>query len=323
MMRFLPTDDQLAFAEGVDDVVNGHGGTEVVRAWAQGDTGPGVELWQAMSEFGLGGLRLAEDEGGLGASVADAVIVFERLGYHAVPGPYIESMVLLPALLGPEDRAELLGGSMATASVEGLVPYATDATLAARRFVVTGRTIAEAPEPTETIESMSSLRRLSFLTADPATQRGLDPGVVSQAVDESVLACAAYLLGAGERLLDEAVAYAKVREQFGHAIGEFQALKHQLADVKVGLAFAQPLVRGAALAIDTATRSRDVSAAKLAATQAAQGAGRVALQVHGAIGYTAEHHMGQWLTLVSALAPVWGTPRFHRDRVATTILARA
>ena len=64
----------------------------------------------------------------------------------------------------------------------------------------------------------------------------------------------------------------KQRKQFGRVIGSYQALKHQAADVRIGLDFARPLVHGAALTFDSVDRARDVSAAKVAVSDAAYGA---------------------------------------------------
>ncbi|MGH3713155.1 MAG: acyl-CoA dehydrogenase family protein, partial [Micromonosporaceae bacterium] len=131
------------------------------------------------------------------------------------------------------------------------------------------------------------------------------------ALAAGALACAAQLLGAGQAMLDTTVRYAQQRHQFGRPIGSFQAVKHQLADVRVGLDLARPLVYGAAVTM----APRDVSAAKVAAGDAAYRAARTALQVHGAIGYTAEHPLHLWLTRTRALLTAWGTPRWHRTRI--------
>lgn len=115
----------------------------------------------------------------------------------------------------------------------------------------------------------------------------------------------------------------KQRQQFGKPIGQYQAIKHHLANVLIGLDMAQPLLYRAALTLqdnaDTATRARDISAAKLACGEAAYQAARIALQVHGAIGYTAECDLSLWLTKVTALRSAWGTPDFHRARIATAL----
>ncbi|MGC7322931.1 acyl-CoA dehydrogenase family protein, partial [Mycobacteroides abscessus subsp. massiliense] len=89
----------------------------------------------------------------------------------------------------------------------------------------------------------------------------------SRAIDFGVLAISAQLIGAGQALLDRAVAYAKQRSQFGRPIGSYQAVKHKLADVHIALELARPLVYGAALSLadQSPTAARDASAAKVAA----------------------------------------------------------
>jgi alkylation response protein AidB-like acyl-CoA dehydrogenase len=64
-----------------------------------------------------------------------------------------------------------------------------------------------------------------------------------------------------------------------------------------------------------------VSAAKVAAGDAAYLASRHGLQVHGAIGYTQEFDLSVWITKIRALVTAWGTPAFHRERVLTSLLA--
>ena len=113
----------------------------------------------------------------------------------------------------------------------------------------------------------------------------------------------------GERILADSLTYVKQRRQFGREIGSYQAIKHALADVRIALDFARPLVFGAALGDVPA------SAAKVAAADAAYLASRTGLQVHGAIGYTAELDLSIWITKVRALVTAWGTPAFHRGRV--------
>ncbi|WP_139984108.1 acyl-CoA dehydrogenase family protein [Nocardioides litoris] len=135
-----------------------------------------------------------------------------------------------------------------------------------------------------------------------------------EAFDLAVLANAAQLLGAGERVLADSVAYVKQRRQFGREIGSYQAIKHRLADVRIALDFARPLVLGAALGAVPA------SAAKVQAADAAYLASRSGLQVHGAIGYTAELDLSLWLVGIRAMVSAWGTPAAHRARLLDALL---
>ena len=319
-MRFLPTDEQDAFAGAIDEIVEGAGGADVARSWADGDTAAGLALWEQFAELGLLGLRVSEAAGGFGGTLSDLVVVFERLGYHGVPGPYLETVALLPSLVDDAVRAELAAGAIATAAVDDVAPAALDAALASHRYLVRGGALHLGDVATE-LTSVAPTRRLARLTPSGAATP-IPPEVLRTALNEASLAAAATLVGAGERMLAEAVAYAKVREQFGRPIGEFQALKHQLADVRIALSFARPLVWNAALRAGAPDEDRAISAAKVAAGDAATLTARTSLQVHGAIGYTAEHTLRIWLGLAPALSAVWGTPHFHRARIARDILPK-
>lgn len=133
---------------------------------------------------------------------------------------------------------------------------------------------------------------------------------VERAAEFGALATAALLVGAGQAMLESSVDYAKQRSQFGRVIGSYQAIKHKLADVHIALELARPLVYGAALSLaeDSPETRRDVSAAKVAASEAALLAARSALQTHGAIGFTSEHDLSLWLLRVQALRSAWGDP---------------
>jgi alkylation response protein AidB-like acyl-CoA dehydrogenase len=201
-------------------------------------------------------------------------------------------------------------GAMATIAVPPHTPYALDADVA--EFVVDA-SLAPA-EVGERVTSIDPVRRLFRLSVVEEPRSGLE---TTPAFDTAALAAAAQLLGAGERMLADSVTDAKQRSQFGRPIGSYQAIKHALADVRIALDFVRPLVYAAALhPIETTDeRQRDVSAAKVAAGDAAYLASRTALQVHGAIGYTREHDLSLWLLRVRGLLSTWGTAAWHRARL--------
>lgn len=285
-MDFRLSDEQLGFAEAITDLMTAADSVAVARAWATGDTAPGLALWKRLADLGLTALIAAEADGGLGGTHVDLVVAFEALGRQLAVGPWIESAALLPQT----------DGAMVTAAVPGVAPYAVDVDVA--------RLVSGSPGATH--PSVDTTRRLTEVA-------GADE-IDGEAVDRAVLACAAELLGAGERLLEDSVSYAKQRAQYGRLIGSYQAIKHQLAEVRIALDFARPLIYGAAVG------ETPVSAAKLAASEAAYHAARVALQVHGAIGYTAECDLGLWILRVRALVSAWGTPSYHRARLAEMLV---
>lgn len=287
-MQFALSPEQNQFAETLDSLL---AKSDVARAWAAGDQAPGLAVWRTLADLGVTTL-------GLDAEPVDIVVALEAIGYHALPGPAIETIAVLPELLD--------GVLLGTVAIAPHVPYAVDADVADRVFVIRDG-IASAAEPGTRVNSVDPCRRLFEVTA---TQ---EIGPIEGAFERGVLACAAQLLGAGRALLTRSVEYVKQRTQFGRPIGSYQAVKHQLADVHVGLELARPLVYGAALG------EIDVSAAKVAAGDAAYRAARAALQVHGAIGYTVENDLSLWLTKVRALHSAWGTGSIHRARVMTTL----
>ncbi len=281
-MRFELTEDQVAFGEAITDLMRASDSVAVARAWAAGDTAPGVALWGRLADLGLTALVAPEDDGGLGGTLVDLAVAFEALGYGLAVGPWIESAALAPQV----------DGAMVTAAVPPLAPYAADAGVARLLSGTAGASHA----------SIDTTRTLTEVVGAEAFD--------DAAVDRAVLACAAQLVGAGERVLADSVTYVKQRKQFGREIGSYQAIKHQLADVRIALDFARPLVFGAALG------EVPVSAAKVYAADAAYLAARTGLQVHGAIGYTAEFDLSLWLNRIRALVTAWGTPAYHRGRVA-------
>jgi hypothetical protein len=302
-MRFAPAPEQLDYAHSLRRLLEAADVPAVARAWAAGDADPGRKLWARLAEQGVTSLGRAEH----GATPVDLVLGFVELGRAAAPGPFVESVAVLPRL-GVDSEV------LATVAIPPNVPYALDGAVADEVYLLDGDELSTARVVREH-DSVDRARRLAAVHAVNSVGR-VDAAV---ALDAGALATAAQIYGAGRAVLDMAGTYAKQREQFGKPIGSFQAVKHQLADALVELELARPLLFGAALAIGTATQARDVSAAKVACTDAAYRASRVALQVHGAIGYTAEYDLALSLTKIRALISAWGTQQFHRDRVLDAI----
>lgn len=321
-MRFALTDEQRGFARSLDDLLAAAQTAAVVRAWAAGDHDPGLKLQSRLADLGVSGLLVPEASGGLGATAVEMVVSLEALGRHAVPGPWVETVYVVTLAGGLPDlagRDALLGGvadgtETVTVAAPAWTPYALDADVAGRVLLVDDGGLHTAT-PGEPVRSVDPARRL-FTVAAGERLADVPAGTREAARDAAALACSAQLLGLGEAVLATSVDYVKQRRQFGRPIGEYQALKHALADVRIRLDFARPLVHGAAVT----GASREVSAAKVAASDAAYLAARTALQVHGAIGYTAEHDLSLWLLKVRALVGAWGSPTAHRARLLTSLV---
>jgi alkylation response protein AidB-like acyl-CoA dehydrogenase len=305
-MRFALSDEQRQFAASLHELLS-----RSVK-------------WADLADIGVTALAVPESQGGLGADAVDLVVAFEELGHHAIPGPITESIAVVPALLGGRECVTVLerhyaltvpqllasGDLVATLAFPPHVPYALDADTADLVLAIAGDSIWVAEPIGPALSSVDPSRRLFATKPVSRLASGLD---VAPAFNLGVLATAAQLLGAGRAMLELTVGYAKQRSQFGRPIGQFQAVKHQLADVLVALELARPLLHGAALSL----AARDVSAAKIAASLAADRAAKAALQVHGAIGYTQEYELSRWLTKVRALRCTWGGLSVHRATVLT------
>ena len=313
-MKFALTDDQRDFASSLDSLLAASDTVAVARAWAADDTAPGLALWSRLADQGVNALVIPEDAGGMGATAVELVIAFELLGKHAVPGPWVESAAFLPAaLVSPDLLGALAGGAIGTVAAPPRTPYALDADVAEHVFLTADGILATAT-PGERRSSVDRTRRL-FRVTPSAESDAHEVGDLDAAFDLAALATSAQLLGCGERLLADSVTYVKQRKQFGREIGSYQAIKHALADVRIALDFARPLVLGAALSLDP----REVSAAKVACADAAYLASRTGLQVHGAIGYTEEFDLSVWITKVRALVAAWWTPAQHRARILASL----
>ncbi|TQM11221.1 acyl-CoA dehydrogenase family protein [Pseudonocardia kunmingensis] len=130
-------------------------------------------------------------------------------------------------------------------------------------------------------------------------------------------AMAAEMAGAVQRLLEMAVEYAKVREQFGRPIGSFQAVKHLCADIFAIAESATAVARHAARAVVDGSGAAE--AASLAKAYTSDGCMQVAemnIQVHGGIGFTWEHPAHLYLRRITSAAQYFGSAGHHRERLA-------
>jgi len=136
------------------------------------------------------------------------------------------------------------------------------------------------------------------------------------------VAIAAQALGIGQAALDEAIAYAKQREQFGQPIANYQAIQWMLADMATELAAARMLTLKAAAAKDTQEKCTvEASMAKLAASEAAHKAADKAMQVLASAGYRRGSVVERLFRDVRATEIYQGTSEAQRMIIAANVLA--
>ena len=325
-MEFGFSDEQLAFRDAVRELLADACPPAAVRSAWSGE-GPGYDrgLWGTLGEMGALGLLAPVDDGGLGLTEVDLVLVLEESGRAALPGPLVEHAAVAVPLLatapsGPLD-AMIAGKAVATfAERPSRVGWGADADVVV--VVADGRLRLADPATAVPLACVDRSRRDVALAS--LTGPVID-GDVELALDRAALGTAAQQCGLAAHLIAATVDYTATRCQFGVPVGSYQALKHHVADALLLLEHARPAVYRAAWSVATgqATRGRDVSMAKVMADRAAARAARVALQCHGAIGYTWEHDLHLWLKRVWVLERAWGTTAQHRARVADAVVGAA
>lgn len=145
--------------------------------------------------------------------------------------------------------------------------------------------------------------------------------VLSAALDRAKVALAAEMMGGAQRVLEMAVEYSKVREQFGRPIGSFQAIQHKCANMMVEVEGAKSVVYYAAWAVSNEVADAPLAAAvaKAAASDAYRHAGAEGIQIHGGIGFTWEHDMHLYFKRAKSSEFTLGDANFNRELVAQGI----
>ncbi len=306
-MKFSFDDDQLALRDATRDLLTRVCSPAHVRAAWTNETGRVPGLWDHLVDMGVVGMLAPELAGGLGLTFVDLVLVLEETGRHAVPEPIVETAAWAVPLLGRTD--------LTVAASEHWVPWADSVDVI---FTAAGRferaDVVLVPRP-----SVDGARRLFEVHGTPAA---VDVADVRAAYNRGVCGIAAQQCGLADRMLEMTAGYVRERRQFGVPVGSFQAVKHHLANARIALEFARPLVYRAAasIAAGDADAAVHVSMAKVKADAASYQSGRAALQCHGAIGYTTEYDLHLYLKRSWALGRSWGDTRFHHGRVARAIL---
>ncbi|HLV72386.1 alkylation response protein AidB-like acyl-CoA dehydrogenase [Actinomadura hallensis] len=327
------TEEHEALAASVRGFAERNITSQVVREGGEG-------VLAGLAAQGLPGLHLPEDAGGQGFGILEQAVALEELGRALVPGPYtptvLASAVLhasgaskLPAGLADGSRTAAVGlsGSLELdgSTVSGTVEPVLGAPLADVFVLPAGErwVVLERDEVTVgSLESLDVTRPVGSVTVDGVAvpdERILDADVRALAV----VLLGAEACGVAGRALDDAVAYAKLREQFGRPIGQFQAVKHKCARMLIDVERARAAVWDAARALDEPEEQR-AYALGVAAALAADAAVTCAegnIQVHGGIGYTYEHDAHLIYRRALTLRALLGRASAHRAEVAALAVA--
>ncbi|MFD0292157.1 acyl-CoA dehydrogenase [Streptomyces sp. NPDC127118] len=324
-----------------------------VRALLDADasSAPGVRpgYWDGLAEQGLLAIHLPEEHGGGGGRLLDLAVVLEEAGRAPLPGPYLPS-VLASAVLhtaGPDGLVRDLAAGTRIGAV-ALGPGTLTAVEHEDGHLLDGTAppVLSGAEADLLLLTAESATGTLWFAVDSATagltarpHRGADPtrptaevraeGVLvpagrlvrtdtTRVRDLAAVLLAAEACGTAARALHTAAEHAKVREQFGRPIGQFQGVKHLCADMLVRVERARALVWDAARAADEGTdpdvRSMVAALAASDALDAAYGCAKDCVQILGGIGFTWEHDAHLYLRRALVARQLLGTGDGHRLR---------
>jgi alkylation response protein AidB-like acyl-CoA dehydrogenase len=354
-------DEQLELQRVVRDIAERECPPALVRAVVAGDDDGGA-LWKTFAELDWPSLTVPADDGGMGMTAVELVIVLEELGRVSDPTPFLATtsqyVPLVRACAPPAVRAELLGAVCAGGT--GAAAFAADTVTARRegdgwvldgtaRAVVDGDradTLAVVASTDDAVgvfvvpaSDVTATRTRAFdgsfhvadvafdgvlVAADRAFVAPDVAATVDRARDEALAGLAAMMVGASQRVLELVLEHVKDRKQFGVPIGSFQAVKHMAVDMYVAIERARALCHFAALAAaeDDPRRGLAASMAKAAAGDCQRLVAQSGVQLFGGLGFTWENDLQIYVRRAKVGEPLLGTTASHRARAARTVLAR-
>ncbi|OCB30154.1 acyl-CoA dehydrogenase [Mycobacterium malmoense] len=329
------TDDHRELGEVARDFLVTHKARWAARELldAAGESRP--PFWEAVADIGWLGLHIPEEFGGSGCALGELVVVVEALGRAVAPGPFVPTVVasaLVASVGTPEQKARLLPGLIdgsvtAGIGLGGTLEVTGGASACGDAGVVLAAGLADlfvlaAGDDVLLIEcdrdgvsvavpaNVDPTRRSGRVTLNEVAIRPDDVlcGASAALTARTRILLAAEAVGGALDCLDSAVAYAKVRNQFGRSIATFQAVKHHCANMAVAAEAAVAAVWDAARAdSEDESQFRLMAAASAAlAMPAYRRNAELNIQVHGGIGFTWEHDAHLHLRRASATSAILG-----------------
>jgi len=320
-VNFDLDDGERALQQGIRDVCTRFFPMERVRALESETGGLDRKLWQELGDAGVFALRLPEPDG-VGLGMTQAVLVFEELGRAIVPGPLISTHLAAGIVEGAASGKNIVGfAELGRAPVVVGHLDALDVLIG-----IDGNTMSNMPldqiQSKPVLRPLDPLTPMHFLTGFSAVRLDTAEDAVSRWRLEGAALIAAMSVGIAAACVDQAVAFAKERKQFGRVIGSFQAVKHICADMLVRAEVARAAVYAAGVMLDDPSAgdaARAVAGARLLGVEAAVANGKANIQVHGGMGYTWEVDAHLYLKRAILLQTRWGRNDEWAEEVASKL----
>jgi alkylation response protein AidB-like acyl-CoA dehydrogenase len=327
-MRWRLSDEQQDYQKSLRAWLADIAGPRTLRGWY--DAADSAPFEARFVTDGWSGVGLPEALGGQGGGLVELALTAQELGRAAAPSSAWLASVLAAPAAGGTGAALLLPAETVPHLADplpgtGVVVPRVMCGATTDRFVVPAREndgvvlrVVDGGSVQRTARHLLDRSRTAAdvrLDGTPGDATDGDaPMLLREASARGAVLVAADALGASERMLEMAVAYAAQRRQFGVPIGSFQAVKHAAAQMLVGIEAARSVVYFAAASVDTPAGERDpqwlmhAAAAKSQVTAEAARAADTALTLHGAIGYTWEHDLQLFYKRAKLDAALLGRP---------------
>jgi alkylation response protein AidB-like acyl-CoA dehydrogenase len=352
-VNFGLSEEQQLLQETVRGFVAGECPVTRVREIFDAGSDHDPALWQGLVDMGIAGLVVPEEHGGAGLELLELALVAEELGAGAVPSPFFGHCLatLAVVLAGSDEQRRRWLPSLADGSRLATLAFGepgevwdpgdfrtavTEGEVAGTKTFVTSSDVADlfvvgvaggglavvengsAGVKVEPHRSVDRTRRSGRVQLEGAACEPLPRPLAGRVRDAGLVLLAADALGGAWRLVEMSTEYARNRRQFGRAIAEFQAVKHQLADMAIDVEPARAVYWYAAHAFDhiPAEAEHAAAMAKAHITDRYTQASRDAVEIHGGIGLTWECDVHIWLKRSLFDRAVLGNPDLHRERCA-------
>lgn len=359
-MELLLNEQQILLRDSAAKLGASKGGPKRARQLRDAKASIDVAAWKDVVAAGWLSAPVSEDRGGLGLGMLDLSLALEEIGKRVLMVPLTEAAsaawalaeagvaideaapqkLVVPATCPPAQNYSgassgvRFDGRVFTGSLS-FVPFADvadaalvgagegqDAVLCLVPLAARGVSV----ETTRNVDG-STASELAFnrveINGGEIVARGEKAAAIAAKMQELLLlGTAVELLGVAQAALDMTLDYIKLREQFGKPIGSFQALQHRAVNCYVDIELNRSLIFAVLAAWDAGTcHPAMISAAKARVSRGALDTVRVALQLHGAIGYTDEHDIGIYYKRAVALAAKYGNEITHVGRFSDLTMA--
>lgn len=353
-MEFGLSQEQVLLQDSINRYLNDQANLDVVRKFTAGDIDD-RSIWAGLADLGVAGLMIPEEHGGVGLGSMDAVIVAECLGYHVTPSAFLSSTVMAPSVLlaaGHTDNlAEIASGDLRIGiAFSEAIGAREKAGITINQAHLTGKClfvldanadaylIATSEQAIYLVQADAAGLKRNRLTTVDKTQPicelilhevkaeliSTDRNTYLDALKVGRVMQAADTLGAAQCMLDQAVTYAKQREQFNRVIASFQAVKHMCADMAAHLEPCRSMIWYAGHVLQAELEDANLVAchAKAHLSEVGQFVAKTATEVHGGMGFTDLVGLHYWFKRIGCNRQLLGSPeRLRADAARIQSLA--